>query len=307
MRVDLIGVPLGLGANAAGPERGPQALRAAGLPAALRARAHAVFDRGDLPAPGVASAPAPGPGPRHLGPIVDVASRLVGETAAAVARGAFPLVLGGDHSVALGSIGGAARGRRLGVVWMDAHADFNTTETSPSGNLHGMPLAALAGLGDPRLVGLSGARGRVVDPRRVALLGVRSIDPGERALLAGAGVTVIGAREVERLGIAEATGRALEVASRGADGIYLSFDVDVLDPGCAPGVTTPVPGGLAPDEARLACALIQESGRLIGMDVVELTPSADAAGGTARLVVDLICAAAGGGRPSPASGDGRPW
>ncbi|HWO18816.1 MAG TPA: arginase [Kofleriaceae bacterium] len=291
MQIELVGVPLGLGACAAGPERGPEAIRAAGLAAALGARAHAVTDRGDLTAPSVAGAPVGDPGLRHLAPIVDVASRLSAATAAAVARGSFPLVLGGDHSVALGSIRGAARGRRLGVVWVDAHADFNTPETSPSGNIHGMPLAALIGLGDPRLVRMSDTRVRAIDPRCVALLGVRSIDPGERELLSRGGVTVISMRDIARVGIAAAAAQAIAVASRGTDGIYLSMDLDALDPAWAPGVTTPVPDGLSAAEAQVVCALLAATRRLVGMDVVELDPTADGSGRTARLVVDLVCAA----------------
>ncbi|HSK02559.1 MAG TPA: arginase [Kofleriaceae bacterium] len=298
MHVELLGVPLGLGACAAGPERGPDAIRAAGLPAALGAWAHAVTDRGNLAAPRLASAAVGDPALRHLEPIVDVAARLSAETAAVVGRGSFPLVLGGDHSIALGSIRGAARGRRIGVVWMDAHADFNTAETSPSGNIHGMPLAALIGLGDPRLVGLGGTRVRAIDPGSVALLGVRSIDPGERELLARSGVTVIAMSDIARIGVAAAVARAIAVASRGTDGIYLSMDLDVIDPGGAPGVTTPVPDGLSPADARRACALLHESGHLIGMDVAEIDPAGDATGQTARLAVELVCAATGDARPA---------
>jgi arginase len=306
MRVEVIGVPLGLGACAAGPEGGPAALRAAGLPAALAARGHEVTDRGDLASPRLAQSPPGDPALRHLDPIARVAARLADATAAAVARGSFPLVLGGDHSVALGSIRGAARGRQLGVVWIDAHADFNTAETSPSGNIHGMPLAALLGLGDPRLVGIDGARGGAIAPEHVALLGVRSIDAGERELLAGSGVTLIAMADIARVGVAAAAALAIAVASRAAGGIYVSLDADAIDPRWAPGVTTPVPGGLSAADARLACALLCASRRLVGMDVVELDPTRDEAGQTAQLVVELVRAVAGEARPAEA-GRGRPW
>jgi arginase len=291
MKIDIIGVPLGLGAGTQGPELGPRALRAAGLVPALRALAHEVTDRGDLQAPRFGDAPAGDPTRKYIQPILEVTSRLFAETAAAVARGSLPLILGGDHSVALGSVRGAARGRRLGVVWLDAHPDFNTPETSPSGNVHGMPLSALVGLGDPRLVHLCGTSERAVDPRHVALLGVRSIDPGERELLEGAGVTVITMDDIARMGMREATRRAIHVASCDTDGIYLSIDVDALDPSRAPGVTTPVPGGLSGEDARLACALIHDSRRLVGMDIVELNPIGDTAGQTARIALELACMA----------------
>jgi arginase len=207
--------------------------------------------------------------------------------------GSFPLVLGGDHSLSLGSIRGAARHRKLGVLWVDAHADFNTPETTPSGNIHGMPLAALCGLGDPRLVHLWGGGTPVINPRRVAVIGAREIDPGERANLREAGVMVMSMEQVDRLGMLAALEKAVERASRDSDGIYLSFDMDALDPRHAPGVGTPVTGGLTYREAHLACELAAETGKLVGMDLVEVNTILDFRNQTALLAVEIVRSALG--------------
>jgi arginase len=207
--------------------------------------------------------------------------------------GSFPLVLGGDHSLSLGSIRGAARHRKLGVLWVDAHADFNTPETTPSGNIHGMPLAALCGLGDPRLAHLWGGGEAVLDPHRVAVIGARDLDPGEKRNLREAGVMVMSMEQVDRLGMFAALEKALERITRDVDGIYLSFDMDALDPRHAPGVGTPVTGGLTYREAHLACELAAETGKLVGMDLVEVNPILDTQNQTALLAVDFAGSALG--------------
>jgi arginase len=214
--------------------------------------------------------------------------------AASIRAGHFPLTLGGDHSLSLGSVRGAARHKTLGVIWIDAHADFNTAATTPTGNIHGMPLAALAGYGDPRLVTLGDEHRRAtLNPAHIAIVGVRQLDPGERDLLREAGVTVLGMEQIDRISLYQALARAIDAASRGTDGIYLSFDLDSLDPLHAPGVGTPVPGGLTYREAHLACEMVAETGRLMGMDLVEVNPILDERNRTAALAVELALSAVG--------------
>jgi len=205
----------------------------------------------------------------------------------------FPLVLGGDHSLSVGSIRGAAKNRKLGVIWIDAHADFNTAETTPSGNIHGMPLAALCGLGDPSLVSLWDETPPVVDPKRVAVIGARQLDPGEKDNLRSAGVLVQSMEQIDRIGMQAALEKAIERVSNDADGIYISFDMDALDPGIAPGVGTPVPGGLTYREAHLVGEVVAETGKLIGMDLVEVNPILDLQNQTALLAVEFIRSALG--------------
>lgn len=202
-------------------------------------------------------------------------------------------MLGGDHSLAVGSIRGAAKHRKLGVIWVDAHADFNTAETTPSGNIHGMPLAALCGLGDPRLVCLWEEQPTVIDPKRVAVIGARDLDPGEKRNLREAGVMVQSMEQIDRDGMVSVLEKAIQRVSRDVDGIYLSFDMDALDPRHAPGVGTPVTGGLTYREAHLACEVIAESGKLIGMDLVEVNPILDTQNQTAIKAVEFIRSALG--------------
>jgi arginase len=219
--------------------------------------------------------------------------RLGGAVATSVQGNRFPLVLGGDHSLSVGSIRGAAKHKKLAVIWVDAHADFNTAETTPSGNIHGMPLAALCGLGDPRLVCLWNETPPVLDPKRVAIIGARDLDSGEKRNLREAGVMVQSMEQIDRLGMVAALEKAIERVSRDVDGIYLSFDMDALDPLHAPGVGTPVPGGLTFREAHLACEVVAETGKLIGMELVEVNPILDVQNQTAILAVEFICSALG--------------
>jgi arginase len=292
MRIDLIGVPLDLGAGIAGADLGPRGLRDAGIVSALEERGHSVRDLGDLEIPKRGQVPVGDPKLRYLEPILAATTRLCAMTRASLNEGAFPLVIGGDHSYALGSIRGAAEVRSLGIIWVDAHGDFNTTETTPSGNIHGMPLAALAGLGDSRLTSVGAGRARAVDPRNMVLLGAREIDPGERDLLRDHGVTTLGMDVVRAEGFEACLARAIEIAGRGVDGIYLSFDLDGLDPREAPGVSTAVPEGLTVAQGLATCRAIAATGRLLGMDLVELNPlTDDAPKRTARLAVELAAAA----------------
>jgi arginase len=295
MEIDLIGVPLDFGAGRRGVDMGPSAIRYAGLRPGLEALKHAVRDLGNVDVPVAETCPPGEPCLKYLEPIVDVARRLADTVARSVDAGHVPLTLGGDHSLALGSVMGAARGRKLGLIWIDAHGDFNTAETTPSGNIHGMPLAAIAGYGDERLVTLKGQEpaGAKIAPANIAIVGVRDLDPDERALLEAAGVAVFSMEAVDRLGMWETMRRAVAVAGRGTDGLYLSLDLDAVDPVFAPGVGTPVPGGLTFREAHLAVELVADTGRLVGMDLVEVNPILDVQNGTGLLAVQFALSAFG--------------
>jgi arginase len=293
VKIDIIGVPVDLGAGRRGVDMGPSAIRYAHLNQGLESLGYAVEDRGNVEVPIAERCAITEPKLKYLDCIVPMARRVAGAVASSIQAGSFPLVLGGDHSLSLGSIRGAARHRKLGVLWVDAHADFNTHETTPSGNIHGMPLAALCGLGDPRLAQLWGEGGAVLDPRRVAVIGARDLDPGEKRNLRETGVMVMSMEQIDRLGMSAALEKAFERISREVDGIYLSFDMDSLDPQHAPGVGTPVTGGLTFREAHLACELAGETGKLVGMDLVEVNPILDVHNQTASLAVDFARSALG--------------
>lgn len=295
MNIDLIGVPLDFGAGRRGVDMGPSAIRYAGLRQGLEVLGHVVRDLGNLPVP-LAETCQPGdPHLKYLDVIVDVGERLAAMVDESMQAGHVPLVLGGDHSLALGSAAGAARERKLGLIWLDAHGDSNTGDTTPSGNIHGMPMATLLGYGDERLRTLHGAQhpGPKFDPRNVVLVGIRDLDDGERRLLREADVHVFSMEQIDRIGICEAMEQATELATRGTDGVWLSFDIDGVDPTFAPGVGTPVPGGLTMREAHLAVELIAETEQLIGMDLVEVNPILDSENKTGALAVRLALSAFG--------------
>lgn len=293
MQIDIIGVPIDLGADRRGVDMGPSAIRYAHLQQKLELLGYAVEDKGNIEVPIAEMCQINEPKLKYVDCIVPMARRTAGAVATSLQAGHFPLVLGGDHSVALGSIHGAAKRRKLGVLWVDAHADFNTPETTPSGNIHGMPLAALCGLGDPRLTALWDESVPVLDPQRVAVIGARDLDPGEKRNLKQAGVMVMGMEQIDRLGMVQAVEKAIERISREVDAIFLSFDMDSLDPRHAPGVGTPVPGGLTYREAHLVCELVAETGKLIGLDLVEVNPILDVQNATASLAVELAMSALG--------------
>ncbi len=295
MQIDIIGVPLDFGSGRRGVDMGPSAIRYAGLHKGLEALGHHVIDHGNIAAPISETSEVGDSRLKYLDPILHVVQRLAERVAESAAAGHTPLVLGGDHSLALGSVAGVARHRKVGLIWVDTHGDFNTHETSPSGNIHGMPLAALCGYGAEALVTLGGAerRGAKLAPQNVAIVGARELDPDERQLLRSSGVAVYSMEMIDRLGIVEVLERAIEVACRGTDGIYLSLDLDVIDPMYAPGVGTPVPGGLTFREAHLAVELIAETERLVGMDLVEVNPILDKINMTGELAVQLALSAFG--------------
>ena len=293
MQIDIIGVPIDLGADRRGVDMGPSAIRYAHLQQKLETLGYTVEDRGNIEVPIAETCSISDPRLKYIDCIVPMARRVAGEVAVSVGGGHFPLVLGGDHSLSLGSIRGAAKSKKLGLLWIDAHPDFNTDETTPSGNIHGMPLSALCGLGDKRLTQLWNELAPVVDPSRVAVIGARDLDPGEKTNLRQAGVMVMGMEQIDRLGMGTAVEKAIERVSAGADGVYLSFDMDAMDPDHAPGVGTPVAAGLTPREAHLACELIGGSGRLVGMDIVEVNPILDLQNETSLLAVEFVLSALG--------------
>lgn len=292
MNLDLIGVPIDFGAGRRGVDMGPSAIRYAELSGSLERLGHIVRDLGNIAVPVMENSEEQNPKLRYLQPILETCAAVADRVADSLARGRVPLTIGGDHSLSLGSVRGATRRNNCGVIWIDAHGDFNTPETSPSGNIHGMPLAALCGLGDARLVKL-GNPARMVNARNVVVVGARDLDDGERMLLQRAGVTVIAMEQIDRAGMFAAMERAIAVASQGTEGIYLSLDLDALDPVYAPGVGTPVPGGLTYREAHLACEMIAETGKLLGMDLVEVNPILDERNRTAVLAVELAASALG--------------
>ena len=293
MQIDIIGVPIDLGADRRGVDMGPSAIRYAQLHEKLRGLGYTLEDKGNIEVPILETCEITDPKLKYLDCILPMGRRVAGAVATSIQGGRFPLILGGDHSLSVGSIRGAARHKRLGVIWVDAHADFNTAGTTPSGNIHGMPLAALCGLGDPRLVCLWNETPPILDPRRVAVIGARDLDSGEKRNLREAGVMVQSMEQIDRIGMVAALERAINRVSQEVDGIYLSFDMDALDPRHAPGVGTPVQGGLTYREAHLACEVVAETGKLIGMDMVEVNPILDAQNQTAILAVEFVRSALG--------------
>ncbi|HVC81805.1 MAG TPA: arginase [Chloroflexota bacterium] len=292
MRVAILGAPIDFGASRRGVDMGCSAIRYAGLQGSLQRLGHDVVDLGNVRASLAEQGDAGDPRLKHLDEILAASRDLADLVTEARADDRLPVILGGDHSIALGSIAGAARGRTLGVLWIDAHGDFNTHETTPSGNIHGMPLAASCGLGDPRLVNLA-YPGPKVDPRHVALVGVRDLDEPEKVLLRQAGVSVFTMQHIDRQGMDQVMAAALKIVSTGTDGVLASLDLDVLDPREAPGVGTPVAGGISYREAHLIMELLAESGHMVALDLVEVNPILDRENGTARLAAELALSALG--------------
>jgi arginase len=293
MKVDIIGIPIDLGADRRGVDMGPSAIRYAHLQKKLEALEYTVQDKGNLEVPIMEMCSVVEPRLKYIDCIVPMARRAAEAVAASMQNECFPVVLGGDHSLSLGSIRGAAKLKKLGLIWIDAHADFNTDRTTPSGNIHGMPLAALCGFGDARLTRIWDEPIPAVDPRQVVIVGVRDLDPGEKVNLHEAGVMVMGMEQIDRLGMGAVMEKAIERVSRGTDGIYLSFDMDAMDPRHAPGVGTPVPAGLTQREAYLACEMIAGTGKLLGLDIVEVNSVLDIQNQTAALAVEYVLSALG--------------
>ena len=292
--IAIIGAALDLGQSRRGVDMGPSALRYADLEERLVSLGYAVRDLGNVQTAEQEATALHDERARYLPEILAACAQIAVLVHQAVEADALPLVLGGDHSVALGTMGGlaAAHGRPGGVIWLDAHGDLNTPATSPSGNVHGMPLAAALGLASDGFASDAWTL-PVVDERRVAIVGARSFDPAERELLRGqAGIRVFTMSEIDRIGIERAMREALEHVA-GPGFVHVSFDLDVLDPEVAPGVGTPVPGGLTYREAHLALELVAESGYVGSLEVVEVNPILDRENITARTAVELVASALG--------------
>ncbi|MGI8824659.1 MAG: arginase [Chloroflexota bacterium] len=292
MEVGIIGAPVDLGQGRRGVDMGASAIRYAGLEQTLRANGHAVRDLGNIVVAPAESMESETPQLKYLGPIVHMAGELAERVGSITKDGVFPVVLGGDHSISLGSVAGVTRQKRVGIIWLDAHGDFNTASTSPSGNIHGMVLSALAGQGDNRLVNIDG-HGPKVEPHNVVLVGTRSLDDGERALLHECGVRAFTMHEVDRVGLPRVMEMAIDRITSGVDGIHVSLDLDVVDPMQAPGVGTPVFGGLSYREMHLTMEMLAETKSLCSMDVVEVNPVLDNHNATARLAMELVLSALG--------------
>jgi arginase len=291
--VSIIGAPLDLGQSRRGVDMGPSAIRYAGLFDRLADMRYDVLDRGNVAAPELEALHMDDARARYLPEILEACATLAVLVAEAVRAGSRPLVLGGDHAIALGTLAGlrAAAGEPGGVLWIDAHGDLNTPETSPSGNVHGMSLAGAIGRSSswfthPRLTFPA------VDPARVAVVGLRSLDDAERAFLRDAGVRTFTMSDIDRVGIERAMQEALDRVS-GPGFVHVSLDLDVLDPEVAPGVGTPVRGGLTYREAHLACELVAESGIVRSFEVVEVNPILDRENATALTAVELVASALG--------------
>ncbi|MBQ2059380.1 MAG: arginase [Firmicutes bacterium] len=289
-KIEIIGAQVDLGANRRGVNMGPSAIRFAGLSERMEAMGLDIRDRGDLiPMQGGKTRD----NMRWYEAIVDVDKRLFAEVLDSLSEGALPVVLGGDHSIAAGSVPAASRHYgRIGLIWIDAHADFNDENSTLTGNVHGMPLSAICGSGPDWLVDY-GEDLRYVDPAKVVLVGGRDFDPPERVRLKEAGVNVFNIRDVDTLGMAEVMRRAIDIAGSGTEGIYVSFDMDSIAPQDAPGVVTPVIGGLTSREVFLACEMLAQTGRVIGIDMVEVNPILDERNKTGELACSLILALLG--------------
>jgi arginase len=292
----VIGAPTDYGANRRGVDMGPSAIRYAGLAAQLERAGATVVDAGDVPAPRAEERDpntetfAPGRA-KFLRETREVTTRLADRVEAALAADELPVVLGGDHSVAIGSVVGAARDAEVGVVWFDAHADCNTPETSPSGNVHGMPLAAALGVGAFADVEWANAAG--LDADNVAIVGLRDVDAPERRAVRDSGATAFTMSDIDARGIAAVVDEALDVATAGTDGVHVSLDLDWLDPREAPGVGTPVRGGVTYREAHSALERVAARGRLRSLDLVEVNPILDERNETASLAAELASSALG--------------
>jgi arginase len=290
--IALIGAPVGAGAGAAGCVMGPAALRTVDIAGTLEALGHKVVDRGDVVVKGAGAGSGSPANARNFAEIAGFAQAISAEAFDALQKGQFPIVLGGDHSLAMGSVNGVARhcakmGRELFVLWLDAHADFNTPETSPSGNMHGMSLAMLAG--EPGLDGVLAGQARArVNPAHIHLFGIRSLDRDERQLLASRGIHVEDMRRIDEFGVAHLLREILDEVRRRDGVLHVSLDVDFLDPSLAPGVGTAVPGGATYREAHLIMEMLFDSGLVGSLDLAELNPILDDRGKSARALVELV-------------------
>jgi arginase len=286
-----------LGSGRRGVDMGPSAIRIAGLAERLCELGHKVVDEGDLSIKNLEELRVGDQHARYLAEIARASRLVCRKIERVMGRGDFPLVLGGDHSIAVGTVSGVAaharrQGKKVGVLWIDAHGDINTPESSPSGNIHGMPLASLLGDGPEELTGVGGDF-RKVDPANVALVGIRSLDEGEKIRLKRFGVQVHTMSDIDRHGIHRVMKKAMARVTDGTDYLHVSFDLDAVDPTVAPGVGTPVKGGLDYREAHLIMELLSDSGRMTSLEMVEVNPILDDRNASAAFAVELVQSAFG--------------
>jgi len=297
-QIRVIGVPLDMGASRRGVDMGPSAMRVAGLEKRLKALGHQVVDSGNIPVEIAETQAAGNAKARYLAEIAETCTRTAEAVVKTLEDGWIPLLLGGDHSIAAGSVSGVAEfyrrsGQKIGLLWIDAHSDINTPETSPSGNVHGMPLAALMGLGPEALGNIYGFTPKVA-PENTVLIGLRDIDADERANIRRAGVAgIFTMRDIDERGMRAVMNEAMTIAGRGTAGYHVSLDLDWIDPEDAPGVGTPVRGGATYREAHLAMEILADDGRLLSFEMVEVNPILDEHNRTAELAVELACSAFG--------------
>jgi arginase len=295
--VDIVGVPLDLGAGRRGVDMGPSGFRIADVAARIRALGLAVNDRGDIPVPIPEVVEARDDRARYAVEIGGACEALYRRVRDSLRAGHLPLTLGGDHSLAAGSIAGTAAamreaGRDFGVLWVDAHADMNTPETTLTGNVHGMPLASVLGKGPAELVGVGGFSPKL-QPERCAVVGLRNLDDREKGIVRASGVHAYTMKDIDRRGMAAVVDEALGLICAGGAALHLSFDIDAVDPAVAPGVGTPVKGGLSYRESHLLMEMAADTERLVALDVVEVNPILDSHNATAVLGVELILSALG--------------
>jgi len=295
--VHIIGVPLDLGGNRRGTDMGPSAFRIAGIAEQLAALGLSVTDKGDVPSPIPEARGAGDPRKRYVKEIAKVCQRLFQASLASFDEGATPVALGGDHSLATGSVAAAAvhvrkQNKPLGLIWVDAHGDMNSPASTGSGNVHGMPLAALLGPEPSELAHFAGAA-PAVQAKHTVLVGIRNLDEREKEIVRASKVHVFTMKEIDRLGIAEVMERAIAMAVRGTGGFHVSYDLDACDPTVAPGVGTPVKGGLSYREAHVVMEMIAESGKMTSLDLVEVNPALDVRNTTAEFATELALSAFG--------------
>jgi arginase len=296
-KIRIIGVPMDLGASRRGVDMGPSALRVAGLQSRLKQLGRHVEDIGNIPVPQPEEQHYGEKNAKYLSEISETCKALAEMVRKALDEDLVPLVLGGDHSIAVGTAAGAAahfgkKSKRIGMIWLDAHGDMNTPETSPSGNVHGMPLAAIMGYGPPELVEIGGVK-PMVEPRNVVLVGIRELDSKERRLVKESGVHIFTMRDVDERGMREVMAEALRFASDDTAGVAVSLDMDFVDPSDAPGVGTPVRGGVTYREAHLAFEMIADSRLMVSLELVEINPVIDEHNTTAALGVELVLSGLG--------------
>ncbi len=296
-RVRIIGFPIDLGADRRGVDMGPSALRIADVDRKLESLGYTVIDEGDIPIRNIEVQEMADSRLKYLPEIAEMSHVLAARVKTVLDEGDFPLILGGDHSMSVGSLAGIGahckqHGKTLGVIWIDAHADMNTAATTPSGNIHGMPLAIAMGHGHPTLTSIAGDFPKL-DPRNLAIVGLRSIDPGERELIKELGVAAYTMFDVDKLGMYEIASRVLEDMARSVDHLHISFDVDGVDPSSAPGVGTPVPGGLTYRETHLFMEMISQVDAYASLEVAEVNPILDQRNNTAEFASDVVTSSMG--------------